>query len=312
MFHIAAFYTFTDLADHESMREPLLSVCRDNDVKGTILLAREGINGTIAGPRDGVTEVLDHLRSDSRLSHLVAKRSITGIDPFVRLKVRLKREIVSLGVGDVDSVNGTGVRVAPEDWNELISRSDVVVIDARNDYEYAIGSFAGAINPQTRSFTQFPEWIASNPDMAGRPTVAMYCTGGIRCEKASAYLKHQGFGEVYQLDGGILRYLETMPQEASAWQGECYVFDRRVSVGHGLIPGDMEICPNCNTVVSALDRTMVGYSPGVMCGACADTITEDRKARFAERQYQIELAAERGGQHLGKPGAQPDQLSAVR
>jgi UPF0176 protein len=262
MFHIAAFYKFTELADYAALREPLLNVCRSN-----------GVN--------------------------------------LRLKVRLKSEIVSLGVGDVDSASGTGIRVAPEDWNDLISDPDVILIDARNDYENAIGSFSGAINPSTRSFTQFPEWIASNPDMADHPKVAMFCTGGIRCEKASAYLKDQGFDEVYQLDGGILRYLETIPETESAWEGECYVFDRRVSVGHGLVPGDNEICPNCNTVLSADDRTMPGYSVGVACGGCVDTITDDRRERFTERQHQIELAAERGDQHFGGQVAHSDQLHSV-
>jgi UPF0176 protein len=311
MFHIAAFYKFTELADYAALREPLLNVCRSSGVNGTILLASEGINGTVAGPDKGVAAVLDHIRADGRLTDLIAKRSIAEIDPFLRLKVRLKSEIVSLGVGDVDSAGGTGIRVAPEDWNDLISDPDVILIDARNDYENAIGSFSGAINPSTRSFTQFPEWIASNPDMADHPKVAMFCTGGIRCEKASAYLKDQGFDEVYQLDGGILRYLETIPETESAWEGECYVFDRRVSVGHGLVPGDNEICPNCNTVLSADDRTMPGYSVGVACGGCVDTITDDRRERFTERQHQIELAAERGDQHFGGQVAHSDQLHSV-
>lgn len=312
MFHIAAFYKFTDLSDHVSLREPLLARCLENDVKGTILLAAEGINGTIAGPEDGVAAVLEHIRSDSRTSDLVAKHSTSERDPFLRLKVRLKKEIVSLGVGAVDSVERTGIRVAPEDWNELIARPDVVLIDARNDYEYLVGTFSGATNPGTRSFTQFPGWVADNEDLEALPKVAMFCTGGIRCEKASAYLKDQGFEEVYQLDGGILRYLETIPEEESAWEGECYVFDRRVSVGHGLVPGSNEICPNCNAVLSPDDRTEPGYSTGVMCAGCVDTITDDRVARFTERQHQIELAMERGDTHLGTQDAGSDQLQPVR
>jgi UPF0176 protein len=299
VFHIAAFYKFTHLDDHASLREPLLAVCRENDVKGTILLASEGINGTIAGPNEGVTAVLTHMRSDPRLADLAAKHSTADSDPFLRLKVRLKAEIVSLGVGEIDAVEETGIRVDPQDWNELIARPDVVVIDTRNDYEFAIGSFAGATNPQTRSFTQFPEWVGSNPELASRPKIAMFCTGGIRCEKASAYLKDQGFEEVYQLDGGILRYLETTPEAESVWEGECYVFDRRVSVGHALVPGDNEICPNCNAVLSAEDRTMEEYAVGVTCNGCVDSITDDSRARFRERQHQIELATERGDQHLG-------------
>jgi UPF0176 protein len=245
------------------------------------------------------------------MSDLAAKHSTAESDPFLRLRVRLKAEIVSLGVGEIDSVNGTGIRVAPEDWNELIARPDVVLVDARNDYEYAVGSFAGATNPQTRSFTQFPAWIESSPEMTDHPKVAMFCTGGIRCEKASAYLKSQGFEEVYQLDGGILRYLEIVPEAESDWEGECYVFDRRVSVGHGLVPGANEICPNCNTVLSAEDRTMPGYSVGVTCAGCTETITDDRKARFTERQHQIDLAIERGDHHLGYQTGPSAQLHTV-
>ncbi len=311
MFHIAAFYEFIRLDDHASLREPLVAACMENDIRGTILLASEGINGTIAGPKDGVSAVLSHIRRDPRLANLAAKHSTAAFDPFLRLKVRLKAEIVSLGVGEVDAVEETGIRVAPQDWNELIARPDVVVVDTRNDYEFAIGSFAGATNPQTRSFTQFPEWIASNPGMADRPKIAMFCTGGIRCEKASAYLKDQGFEDVYQLDGGILGYLETTPEAESAWEGECYVFDRRVSVGHGLLPGDNQICPNCNTVLSAEDRTMAGYVVGVTCNGCFDAITEDRKARFKERQHQMELATERGDRHLGKQLSGSGQLHTV-
>jgi UPF0176 protein len=311
VFHIAAFYKFTNLDDYASLRAPLLSVCNNSDVKGSILLASEGVNGTIAGPEEGVRAVLDHIRSDPRTAGLEAKHSTSESDPFLRLKVRLKAEIVSLGVGVVDSIQGTGTRVAPEEWNELIARPDVVLVDARNDYEYAVGSFSGATNPKTRSFTQFPDWIAANPDLNERTKIAMYCTGGIRCEKASAYLKDQGFDEIYQLDGGILKYLETTAEDQSAWEGECYVFDRRVSVGHGLVPGNKEICPNCNAVLAAEDRAGAGYLVGVTCDGCADTISDDRKTRFAERQQQIELAAERGDQHLGKRGKRSSQLHPV-
>ncbi len=290
MFRIAAFYHFVHLDNHAGLREPLERVCVANDVLGTILLASEGINGTIAGSEAGVAAVLDHIRTDPRLAELDVKFSESVEAPFVRLKVRLKKEIVSLGVGAVDAVHGTGHRVSPEDWNSVISDPDIVLIDTRNDYEVAVGTFEGAINPGTRSFTQFPEWIRSSPELASKPKIAMFCTGGIRCEKASAYLKDQGFEEVYQLDGGILRYLETVSEDDSMWDGECYVFDRRVSVGHGLVPGDNEICINCNRVLDADDRSAHGYVEGVSCSACADSITEDRRARFTERQHQIELA----------------------
>ncbi len=300
MFAIAAFYKFVPLPDFADLREPLLRVCESNDVMGTILLASEGVNGTIAGPHEGVAAVVDHLRSDARLDDLVTKHSEALDPPFLRLKVRLKREIVSLGAGEVDSAGNTGHRVAPEDWNDLIARPDVLLIDTRNDYEYAVGTFEGALNPVTRSFTEFPEWIEANRDMVAKPKIAMFCTGGIRCEKASAYLRDRGFDEVYQLDGGILHYLETIPEAESAWDGECYVFDRRVTVGHGLTPGDKEICVNCDRVLDADDRTLDGYEEGVTCATCVDTITPDRLSRFRERQHQIALASTRGTTHLGQ------------
>jgi len=299
MFHIATFYKFVSLENLRKTRKRVETLCLKNDAHGTILIASEGINGTIAGPSDGIAAVLDGLRSDPCFEDLVVTYSTASEPPFLRLRVRLKKEIVSLGVGAVDAVHRTGHRVSPGDWNALISDPDIVLIDARNDYEVAVGTFAGAINPGTRSFTQFPEWIASSPEFASKPRIAMFCTGGIRCEKASAYLKDQGFDDVYQLDGGILRYLDTVPEDDSTWDGECYVFDRRVSVGHGLLPGDNEICVNCNRVLGAADRSEDGYVEGVSCPACVDSITEDRRTRFAERQHQIELAKQRGTSHLG-------------
>lgn len=301
MFHIAAFYRFAPLDDFESMRAPLRAVCEENEVLGTILLADEGVNGTIAAPTAaGVEAVLDHLRSDPRLSDLEAKYSTATEPPFLRLKVRLKKEIVTLGVGDVDAVTNTGTKVPPAEWNDLIRRDDVVVIDTRNDYEYAIGTFEGAINPETDSFGEFPEWIDEHTNLDEPPKIAMFCTGGIRCEKASAWLRERGFEEVYQLEGGILKYLEKVPETESTWDGECYVFDRRVTVGHGLEVGDTEVCINCNRVVTPDDRDRDGYETGVTCPACVDAITDDRRARFRERQYQIELAAQRGTAHLGR------------
>lgn len=300
MFHIAAFYQFTQLDDFAALREPLVDVCENNDVLGTVLLAREGVNGTIAGAsREAIDVALDHLRSDPRLTDLRAKHSTATEAPFLRLKVRLKKEIVTLGVGEVDAEHGTGTRVAPAEWNDLIAQEDVILIDTRNDYEYEVGTFEGAINPQTRSFGEFPEWIAEQAFDAP-PKVAMFCTGGIRCEKASAWLLDNGFDEVFQLDGGILKYLETVPEDESTWDGECYVFDRRVTVGHGLVPGDTEICVNCNRVVEASDRDRDGYEEGVTCPSCVDSITDDRRSRFRERQYQVELAAQRGTTHLGR------------
>jgi len=302
MFQIAAFYQFTRLDDYAALRDPLLATCQANRVLGTVLLAEEGVNGTIASEsREAIEAVLDHLRSDPRLTDLRAKYSTAAEPPFLRLKVRLKKEIVTLGVGEVDAVQGTGTRVAPDEWNELIARDDVILIDTRNDYEHAVGTFEGALNPQTRSFGEFPDWIAEQ-DFENPPKVAMFCTGGIRCEKASAWLLDNGFDEVFQLDGGILKYLETVPENESTWDGECYVFDRRVTVGHGLVPGDTEICVNCNRVIDASDRDLDGYEEGVTCPSCVESISDDRRSRFRERQHQITLARQRGTTHFGRQG----------
>ena len=298
MFHIATFYQFAWLSELGVVRDRLVALGAECDVKGTVLLAPEGVNGTIAGTREDVEAFLALLRSDARLAGLEEKWSMSEADPFIRLKVRLKKEIVTLRVGEVDSINNTGVHVPPDEWNDLISDPDTIVIDTRNDYEHAIGTFANAVNPETRRFGEFPEWIKSQGDMKGK-RLAMFCTGGIRCEKGTAFLAEQGFEEVYQLEGGILKYLEVMDPADSLWDGECYVFDRRVSVGHGLIPGDSEICPNCNTVLNADARERSEYRVGVHCGSCRDTITEDRRSRFAERQHQFDLAAARGESHLG-------------
>jgi UPF0176 protein len=299
VFHIAAFYLFAGLQRLETVRDRLVAFGAECDVKGTVLLAPEGVNGTIAGPKEDVEAFLELLRSVDRLSELEAKWSTAEEDPFLRLKVRLKKEIVTLRVGDVDAANNTATHVPASEWNELISDPDTVVIDTRNDYEFSIGTFASAVNPETRRFGEFPAWIESHPDMKCK-RIAMFCTGGVRCEKGTAYLREQGFEEVYQLEGGILAYLETVEQEDSLWNGECYVFDRRVSVGHGLVPGNLEVCLNCNTVLGDGDRSLPGYLVGVHCESCHDTISEDRRARFTERQHQIELAAARGQPHLGQ------------
>jgi UPF0176 protein len=298
MFHIAAFYYFAYLDDPVVVQRSLLEVCADNDVKGTILVAPEGINGTIAGSETSIDTVLGFIRDDERLAGLEEKRALSDDDPFLRLKVRLKTEIVTLGVGHIDSVAHTGHHVPAIAWNDLISDPDTVLIDTRNDYEVAIGTFEGAMNPGTRSFRDFPAWVDAHPELKGK-RLAMFCTGGIRCEKATAYLRENGFDEVYQLEGGILKYLETIEEPASMWDGECYVFDRRVSVGHRLVPGNFEVCPNCNSVLDQATRLTDGYRRGVCCPGCCDNLTPEREARFAERQRQIELAEERGERHLG-------------
>ena len=299
-YSIAAFYLFCPLEDYQDLQQPLVDLCDAEGVVGTILLASEGVNGTIGGTRHGIDAVLDHLRSDPRLADLTAKRSDASAEPFLRMKVRLKTEIVTLGAGPLDVAETTGVRVAPRVWNELIARPDVLVLDTRNDYESAIGSFEGAIQPGTNSFTDFPEWVNGASEMTDKPAIAMFCTGGIRCEKASAWLAAQGFETVFQLDGGILNYLETVSTAESRWDGECYVFDRRVSVGHGLVPGDYEVCQNCNTALDATARQDDSYVKGVVCGTCAAATPTNRKQRFAERQRQIELAESRGERHLGQ------------
>jgi len=293
VFHIAAFYLFAELDDPESLRGRLAALGTERDVKGTVILASEGVNGTIAGERRDVDAFLTLLRGNPALASLEVKRARADQDPFVRLKIRVKNEIVTLGVGEVDSVNNTATHLSATEWNELISDPSTIIIDTRNSYEHAIGTFANAVNPDTRSFGEFPEWIESQPDIKDKK-IAMFCTGGIRCEKGTAYLKEQGFEAIYQLDGGILKYLEVTDSDDSLWDGECYVFDRRVSVGHGLVPGNREICPNCNTVLGDSERDQPGYRTGIHCESCVDTISKDRISRFAERQHQIELAVDRG------------------
>lgn len=284
---VAAFYRFVSLPDHADLRAPLRALCEAKGVKGTILLAEEGINGTIAGPAAGVRAVLAHLRSDPRLGELEAKESWAETMPFRRLKVRLKREIVTLGVPGLDPNEEVGTYVEPKDWNALIAEPDVVVIDARNDYEVAIGTFEGAIDPKTASFRELPDWLDQQDELADKPRVAMFCTGGIRCEKSTALLKARGFGEVYHLKGGILKYLETIPEEESRWQGECYVFDERVSVGHGLAPGSYRLCHACGDPVSEADAKSPLFEAGVSCPGCFERYTEADRERFRTRHRQM-------------------------
>ena len=230
----AAFYKFVEVSDYETLRAPLLAQCEARNVKGTILLATEGINGTIAGRVEDVRAVLTYLRADPRFADLEHKESPAPKMPFRRMKVRLKREIVTMGVPDVNPARMAGTYVKPEDWNALIDDPSVIVIDARNDYEVQLGTFKGAINPRTRTFRELPQWLREQPLLKNKPKVAMFCTGGIRCEKSTAFLRSKGFEHVYHLQGGILKYLETIPEEQSRWQGECFVFDERVALGHGL------------------------------------------------------------------------------
>lgn len=297
---VAALYHFTRLNDYKALREPLQAMCDHLEIKGTILLAREGINGTVAGTDAAISDLLTYLRSDPRLLDLEHKESRAEALPFYRMKVRLKKEIVTMGVEGVDPNDIVGTYVDPEHWNALISDPDVILIDTRNDYEVEIGTFKGALNPDTQTFREFPEWIEANRKTLNKPKVAMFCTGGIRCEKASSYMKQQGFDDVYHLKGGILKYLETQPEKESLWEGDCFVFDQRVAVGHGLKESDYDQCFACRYPITEIEKASALYIKGVACPRCHDKMTDDQKARFAERQKQIELAKRRGETHLGR------------
>ena len=298
-FLVAALYHFARLPRFESLREPLFELCQKNGVKGTLLLAAEGINGTIAGPDAGVHAVLSFLRAQPEFSALEHKESRASHMPFVRLKVKLKKEIVTMGVPDIDPNRIVGTYVDPRDWNELISDPDTIVIDTRNDYETAIGIFRGAVDPNTKTFREFPEWVKNNPGLHNKPKIAMYCTGGIRCEKATAFMKQQGFEEVYHLKGGILKYLEEVPEEQSLWDGACFVFDERVSVTHGLKEGNHKLCHACRNPITAEELTHPHYEEGVSCSHCYESRTEADRDRYRQRQLQIALARKRGERHIG-------------
>ncbi len=302
-FLVAALYKFVHLPDFEALQAPLLACCETHEVKGTLLLAEEGINGTIAGSPAGINAVLDFLRNDSRLQTLVHKESWADKMPFYRIKVKLKREIVTMGVPNVHAETMAGTYVKPQDWNALIDDPDVVVVDTRNDYEVSIGTFKRAVNPHTTSFTEFPQWVKEQSAEGGvlhnKPRLAMFCTGGIRCEKSTAYMRSLGFDEVYHLEGGILKYLETVASEESRWDGECFVFDERVSVMHGLEQGHYEFCRACRLPLSAADKLSEHFVDGVSCPHCHDKHTDEQKQRFAERQKQVELARQRADRHIG-------------
>jgi UPF0176 protein len=294
----AAFYKFVALPDFAERKAPLLALCEQHHVKGTILLAQEGINSTIAGAADGVRSVLDYLRQDPLLADLQHKESWAETAPFHRMKVRLKREIVTMGVPGVDPTQMAGTYVKPEDWNTLISDPDVVLVDTRNDYEVAIGTFQGAIDPNIRTFSELPAWTeqagALRANANGKkPKVAMFCTGGIRCEKSTAYMRSQGYDEVYHLEGGILKYLETVPPEQSLWSGTCFVFDERVSVNHGLTPGTNKLCRGCRMPLQAGALESPLFELGVSCPRCHASTSEVQKNRARERQRQWELAKAR-------------------
>ncbi|APE44978.1 hypothetical protein BOO69_17365 [Sulfitobacter alexandrii] len=293
MHTIAALYHFTRFEDPAALKPALLDLCLAHRVKGTLLLAQEGVNGTIAGPREGIDAVIAHLRGLPGCAGLEWKEATSETPPFPRMKVRLKREIVTMGQPDVDPRARVGHYVEPRDWNDLIRDPGVAVIDTRNDYEVAIGTFEGAIDPETASFGEFPAWWEANKHRFHNKKIAMFCTGGIRCEKSTNYLLGQGVEDVFHLKGGILKYLEDVPEADSAWQGDCFVFDARVSVGHGLREGPHMLCHGCRQPILPEDRNRPEYEEGVSCHHCAHRTTEADKARFRERQKQLRLAARR-------------------
>ncbi len=298
MFTIAALYHFARLSDPVAVQGPLLALCRAQKVKGSLLLAGEGINGTIAGSRAGIDAVLAHIRDLPGCADLDWKESVSDAPPFGRLKVRLKREIVTMGQPDINPLARVGRYVDAADWNALIAAPDVAVIDTRNDYEVAIGTFSGAVDPDTHAFGEFPAWWQSNKHRFEGKRIAMFCTGGIRCEKSTNYLLGQGVEDVFHLKGGILKYLEEVPADQSLWHGQCFVFDKRVSVGHGLLPGDYTMCHACRRPLSAADRSDPLFEDGVSCHHCMSEHSDADRIRFRERQHQLALAALRGQKHF--------------
>jgi len=300
MYTVASLYHFTRLTNLREKQEQLRSLCKSLDILGTLLLAEEGLNGTISGQREAIASVLDQLCVWPEIGDLQVKYSESADQSFKRLKVKIKKEIVTMGKPEVDVVRDAGQYVKPSDWNALISRDDVLVVDTRNTYEFEIGHFPNAIEPETESFVDFPAWADQLSQERERPkTVAMYCTGGIRCEKATAYMRELGFDEVYHLQGGILKYLEEVPEEESLWEGECFVFDGRVSLKHNLIEGTYELCYACQQPISTKESSSPLFERGVSCPKCVDRVSEEKKQRFRERHRQVLLSTRRGEQHIG-------------
>ncbi len=301
---VAALYRFAAIADPKAVRDRLQAACEAGGVRGTLLVAGEGLNGTIAGPEPAIEAVLAFIRTLPGFGDLDVKYAWTAEMPFLRLKVRVKAEIVTMGQPNLDPAREAGVYVSPADWNALIADPQTLVIDTRNDYEGEVGAFEGAVQPNTRSFRDFPDWFRTEGrallDRTGAKRVAMYCTGGIRCEKATAFLKAEGVEDVHHLEGGVLRYLETVDARDSLWRGECFVFDERVAVGHGLTPGSHVLCRGCRMPVSEAGRTSPHFIEGVCCARCRDTRDDGQRQRYAERQRQMEIARSRGATHLGR------------
>jgi UPF0176 protein len=296
---ICALYKFVALDDFEAIQAPLLKVMEDHQVRGTLLLAKEGINGTVAGSREGMNQLLQWLMNDVRFASLEYKESHTDSLPFKRTKVKLKKEIVTMGVEGIDPNHVVGTYVEPKAWNDLINDPEVLVVDTRNDYEVQVGTFKNAINPDTETFREFPQYVKDHLDPDKHKKVAMFCTGGIRCEKSTAYMKEQGFEEVFHLKGGILKYLEEVPADQSTWEGECFVFDDRVTVNHDLEKGNYDQCNACRLPITEDDQSSEHFEKGVSCPHCFNKHTPDQKLRFRERENQIQLANKRGECHLG-------------
>lgn len=296
---VAALYHFARFDRYRSFQKPLAALCCKAGLRGTLLLASEGINGTVAGSRQAIDTMLAFLRAQPEFANLEHKESKARTMPFYRLKVRLKSEIVTMGVPGTDPTGIVGTYVEPEDWNALIADPDTIVVDTRNDYEVQIGTFRNAVNPHTDTFREFPDWAKRNENVLRGKKIAMFCTGGIRCEKATAYVKALGHEDVFHLKGGILKYLETVPRQDSRWDGECFVFDERVSVGHGLEPGTHTLCRACRHPLSPQDLRTAEYQPGIQCPHCIGKFSDADRKRFAERQKQVELANARGERHIG-------------
>ncbi|WP_151702454.1 rhodanese-related sulfurtransferase [Nitrincola alkalilacustris] len=296
---VCALYKFVTLDNHQELRQPLTQLMEKHAIRGTLLLASEGINGTVAGTREVIDLLKAWFASDERFSGIDYKESLVDAQPFYRSKVKLKKEIVTMGVEGIDPKQVVGTYVEPKEWNSLISDPEVLLIDTRNSYEVKIGTFKGAVNPETSSFREFPDYVRNTLNPEQHKKVAMFCTGGIRCEKSTAFLKEQGFEEVYHLHGGILKYLEEVPAQESMWEGECFVFDNRVTVNHDLTPGNYELCAGCRSPLSTEDRASEHYVQGISCPHCHDKLTPEQRQRFASRELQIQLARERGEAHIG-------------
>ncbi|MDF2365929.1 rhodanese-related sulfurtransferase [Sneathiella sp.] len=299
MFVVAALYKFVALPDYEQLQGRLLALCQKNNIQGTLLLAEEGVNGTVSGTRAAIDALLAFLKADPRFDDLQHKESYNEKQPFYRMKVRLKKEIVTLGAPGLDPREAVGTYVKPEDWDALISDPETLLIDTRNDYEVEVGTFKGAINPETVTFRDFKKFVEEKLDPVRDKKVAMFCTGGIRCEKSTSYLLSKGFENVYHLEGGILKYLEEIPQEKSSWEGECFVFDQRVTVNHDLEKGSYDQCYACRYPITEKDKASSLYIEGISCPRCHDSLSEEQKKRFADRQKQIDLAKARNEVHIG-------------